>query len=114
MLGDYEEQICGVGLELEKAGIHDDVVVAGCLRWGSAHQSGAIFRGDVLVSVNDTSVFGLPLVRVREAIRGLAGSTVKLRLKHAARGGHARIFDIVLERQHCLTPAQAAPGTSEA
>ena len=100
---------CGVGLQLETGGRHDDVVVvAGCLVGSPAHRSGEIRSGDVLEIVNGVSVAGLALWRVREAILGQPGTTVRLHLRRGSGG----LREVVLARQ--ASSLRAAPWAMDA
>ena len=100
----------GVGLELEKAGAYEDVVIAGCVPGGAAHESGAILSGDVLLAVDGASFFGQPLGRVRAAIRGPKNTRVRLSLRRMLEHGmSARDFDVDLVRKSA-PPPPAPPG----
>ena len=103
----------GVGLGLEKAGAYEDVVIAGCVPGGAAHESGAILSGDVLLAVDGASFFGQPLGRVRAAIRGPKNTRVRLSLRRMlGHGMSARDFDVDLVRKSAPKPP-APPSLEE-
>mmetsp|Transcript_9521 Transcript_9521/g.14934 ORF Transcript_9521/g.14934 Transcript_9521/m.14934 type:complete len:360 (+) Transcript_9521:127-1206(+) len=82
----------GVGLLLRH--INGRVSVKSIVEGGAAQANGEVNEGDILVAVDGTPVDMLDLNQVFDAIRGIEGTPVTLRLEHINQPGHTYVVSL--------------------
>ncbi len=103
LLGEHRSEYIGTGstiVNLEKNGSYDTYIMASAV--GSSAEAAGLRFGDRIVSVQGTVVAGLDSFKVRELIRGPAGTSVALVIERA---GSGRRETITLKRQRIAQPS---------
>lgn len=93
--------VSGIGA---KIGLVDGELTVKEVYAGSPAALGGLVAGDVILRVDDVSTLGMPVSRAVERIRGPAGSTVTVRVRHTDAAGVATEYDLGLPRRDVAIP----------
>ncbi len=103
LLGEHRSEYIGTGstiVNFEKGGSYETYILGSA--GGSAAEAAGLRFGDRIVSVQGTSVGGIDSYKVREMIRGPAGTSLTMVVERANSGG---IETITLKRQRISQPS---------